>query len=174
MTLRVARSAVLLLTGLATIILNQIMTGYPALFGIALTVGALLTVSWLFIHFNEPFDPFLIMELVADGFAGIVIFTYPHSGELFFMIVFSFWIVFMGILFLGSGVIRQQKKDKLAVYLISGIMLVVLGFVTINYTSENMGSVNYLIGFATVVYSVINIYLLMSKKRGPHPPPGAK
>jgi uncharacterized membrane protein HdeD (DUF308 family) len=165
MTLRIARSIIILLSGIAAVAFNQIMTGYSALFGITLSVSALLTVAYLFIHLDEEFNPKMIMELIADGFAGIVIFTYPQSNEAFFMVVFSFWIVFMGALYLSSGLSNLQNKDKMPPYLLTGIILVVLGFVIINYVSESINSVNYLIGFAMIIYSAVNIYLYFSKKR---------
>ena len=164
MSLRIARSAVLLFSGIAAIAFNQMMTGYSALFGITLSVSALLTVTWLFIHLDKEFNPKVIMELIADGFAGIVIFTYPHSGELFFTIVFSFWIVFMGALYLSSGMANLKEKDSLPLYLLTGIILIVLGFIIINFKSESMSSVYYLIGFAMIIYASANIYLYLGKK----------
>lgn len=164
MSLRIARSVLLLLTGIAGIAFNQIMGGFSALFGIALSISALLTVSYLFIHLNKEFNPKIILELIADAFSGIVIFTYPHSDEAFYMVVFSFWIVMMGGLFLSGAVRHLKNKETLPVYLLAGIMLIVLGFIIINYTSETINSVNYLIGFAMIIYSGINIYLYLHKK----------
>jgi uncharacterized membrane protein HdeD (DUF308 family) len=164
MTLRIARSIVILLSGIAAIAFNQIMTGYSAIFGITLSISALLTVAYLFINFDKDFNPKVILELITDGFSGIVIFTYPQSNEAFFMIVFSFWVVFMGALFLNSAIIKIKDKESLPVYILSGIILIVLGFVIINYTSESINSVNYLIGFAMIIYSIINIYLYFTKK----------
>lgn len=164
MSLRIARSIVILLSGIAAVSFNQIMTGYSAIFGITLSISALLTVAYLFIHFDKELNPKVITELISDGFAGIVIFTYPQSDEAFFMIVFSFWIVFMGALLLNGAITKMTDKESLPVYLLSGIVLIVLGFVIINYTSEHINSVNYLIGFAMVVYAVINIYLYITKK----------
>jgi uncharacterized membrane protein HdeD (DUF308 family) len=71
----------------------------------------------------------------------------------------------MGALYLSSGLSDLQNKDKMPLYLLTGIILVVLGFVIINYVSENINSVNYLIGFAMIIYSAVNIYLYLSKKK---------
>jgi len=124
----------------------------------------MLTVAYLFINFDKEFNPKVIMELITDGFSGIVIFTYPQSDEAFFMVVFSFWIVFMGALYLSSGIANLNNKESLPVYLLTGIILIVLGFIIINYVSESINSVNYLIGFAMIIYAVINIYLYLTKK----------
>ncbi|MCF6171026.1 MAG: DUF308 domain-containing protein [Bacteroidales bacterium] len=164
MSLRIVRSAVLLLSGIAAIAFNQIMTGYSALFGITLSISALITVVHLFINFDKTFNPKVIMELVIDGFAGIIIFTYPHSGELFFLIVFSFWLVFMGALYLSSGLANPKEKDTFPLHLLTGIILIVLGFIIINYSSERMNSVYYLIGFAMIIYASANLYLFLDKK----------
>ena len=164
MALRISRSIIILISGIAAVALNQIMTGYSAFFGITLSISALLTVAYLFIHFDKEFNPKMIMELVADGFAGIVIFTYPQSNEAFFMVVFSFWIVFMGALFLSSGLANLRNKESLPLYLLAGIVLIVLGFVIINYVSDSINSVNYLIGFAMIIYAVVNIYIYRTKK----------
>lgn len=164
MSLRIARSIVLLLAGISAIAFNHMMSGFSILFGITLSISAMLTVAYFFINFDKEFNPKVIMELIADGFTGIVIFTYPHSGELFFMIVFAFWIVFMGALYLSSGIANLNDKDSLPIYLLTGIILIVLGFIIINYTSENMDSVNYLIGFAMIIYASVNTYLYFTKK----------
>jgi len=166
MNLRIARSIVILLSGIAAVAFNQIMTGYSAFFGITLSIAALITVAYLFIHFDKEFDQKMIMELIADGFSGIVIFTYPQSNEAFFMIVFSFWIVFMGALFLSTAVANLKNKDSLPLFLLTGVILIVLGFVIINYVSDSINSVNYLIGFAMIIYSSVNTYLYLTKKRG--------
>jgi len=134
------------------------------MFAITLSISAMLTVAYLFINFDKEFNPKVIMELITDGFSGIVIFTYPQSDEAFFMVVFSFWIVFMGALYLSSGIANLNNKESLPVYLLTGIILIVLGFIIINYVSESINSVNYLIGFAMIIYAVINIYLYLTKK----------
>ena len=164
MSLRITRSIIILLSGIAAIALNQTMTGYSVMFGITLSISALITVAYLFVNFDKTFNPKVIMELIADGFGGIVIFTYPHSGELFFVIVFAFWLVFMGALYMNSAIASLNDKDTLPLYLLTGIILIVLGFIIINYTSENMNSVNYLIGFAMIIYASINNYLYFTKK----------
>ena len=164
MSLRIARSIVILLSGISAVAFNHMMNGFSVMFGIMLSISAMLTVAYLFVNFDKAFNPKVIMELISDGFAGIVIFTYPHSGELFFIIVFAFWIVFMGALYLSSGIANLNDKDALPLYLLTGIILIVLGFIIINYTSENMNSVNYLIGFAMIIYASINNYLYFTKK----------
>lgn len=165
MSLRISRSILLLLTGIAGIAFNQIMDGFSALFGIALSISALLTVAYLFINLNKELNSKVVLELIADGFAGIVIFTYPQSNESFFMIVFSFWIVMMGGLFLSASIQHLRNKETLPTYLLTGIILIVLGFIIINYSSETLNSVNYLIGFAMIIYTGINIFLYLRSKK---------
>ena len=164
MSLRIARSAVILISGISAITFNSMMSGFSFMFAITLSISAMLTVAYLFINFDKEFNPKVIMELITDGFSGIVIFTYPQSDEAFFMVVFSFWIVFMGALYLSSGIANLNNKESLPVYLLTGIILIVLGFIIINYVSESINSVNYLIGFAMIIYAVINIYLYLTKK----------
>lgn len=163
-SLRTIRFLILLLAGLAAIFLNQKVDGFSGLFGIALTLSAALTVIFLFLQFDKAINEKVVMELIADGFSGIVIFTYPQSDENFFLIVFSFWIVWMGILCLASGLLDKKHEKLMWLYTLLGIMFVVFGFVIMNYTSEMFNSVIYLVGFVLTIYSIFGLYTIIKRK----------
>lgn len=163
-SLRTIRFLILLLAGLAAIFLNQKVDGFSGLFGIVLTLSAALTVIFLFLQFDKAINEKVVMELIADGFSGIVIFTYPQSDENFFLIVFSFWIVWMGILCLASGLLDKKHEKLMWLYTLLGIMFVVFGFVIMNYTSEMFNSVIYLVGFILAIYSIFGLYTIIKRK----------
>jgi len=164
LSLRTIRFVILLLAGLAAIFLNQKMNGFSALFAISLSISAALTVIFLFFNFDKQINDKVIMELIADGFAGIVLFTYPQSDERFFLIVFSFWIAWMGILYLTSGLLDKKNEKMMWLYTLIGIMLIILGFVILNYSTEMLSSIIYLVGFTLVIYSSFGLYFNLLKK----------
>ncbi|MEJ2595304.1 MAG: DUF308 domain-containing protein [bacterium] len=162
---RKARSFALLFAGLLALGLSHTMDGYAVVFGIALVVSAAFTLVYVFLHFDEKINPKIVMEMIADGFSGLVIFTYPYSDERFLMIVFAFWIVFMAAMLLTSGLMDESKKDRMWTYTLTGIVLLVLGFVIMHYNEESMGSVLYLIGFTILFLAGVNLYLMYGMKR---------
>ena len=164
LSLRIIRFVILLLAGLAAIFLNQKMNGFSALFAISLSISAALTVIFLFFYFDKQINDKVIMELISDGFAGIVLFTYPQSDERFFLIVFSFWIAWMGILYLTSGLLDKKNEKMMWLYTLIGIMLIILGFVILNYSTEMLSSVIYLVGFTLIIYSSLGFYSNLLRK----------
>lgn len=164
LTLRTMRFAILLIAGFAAIFLNQNAGGFSWVFGITLTISAALTVIYLFLQFDKQISQKIVMELIADGFSGIILFTYPQSDESFFLIVFSFWIVWMGILCLTSGLLEKQYEKLMWLYTLLGIMFIVLGFIIMNYNEEMLNSVIYLVGFTLIMYSVFGLYSNIIRK----------
>lgn len=164
LTLRTMRFAILLIAGFAAIFLNQNAGGFSWVFGITLTISTALTVIYLFLQFDKQISQKIVMELIADGFSGIILFTYPQSDESFFLIVFSFWIVWMGILCLTSGLLEKQYEKLMWLYTLLGIMFIVLGFIIMNYNEEMLNSVIYLVGFTLIMYSVFGLYSNIIRK----------
>ena len=163
-SLRTIRLFVLLLAGLSAVFLNNTMTGFPVLFAVALAISAGLTVIYIFLNFDKQLNEKLIMELIADGFSGMVLFTYPFSDERFFLIVFAFWIAWSGTLWLTSGFFNPAKKNMMWFYILAGIVFIVLGFVLMNYTQEMINSAIYVIGFSLILYGAFGLYLKLVKK----------
>lgn len=164
LNLRSFRFLLLFLVGIVAIFLNQKVDGFSVLFGITLMISAGLTVLFLFLQFDKPINEKIVMELIADGFSGIVIFTYPQSDERFFLVVFSFWIVWMGMLCLVSGLLDKKHEKMMWLYTLLGIMFIVFGFIIMNYTSEMLSSIIYLIGFVTTIYGIFGLYNFLFKK----------
>lgn len=164
LSLRIIRFVILLLAGLAAIFLNQKMNGFSALLAISLSISAALTVIFLFFNFDKQINDKVIMELISDGFAGIVLFTYPQSDERFFLIVFSFWIAWMGILYLTSGLLDKKNEKMMWLFTLIGIILIILGFVILNYSTEMLSSVIYLVGFTLIIYSSLGFYSNLLRK----------
>lgn len=165
MSLRKARSYLLLFAGLLAIGLSHTMDGYAVVFGISLVVSATTTMMYIFLHFDETINQKIVIEMIADGFTGLVIFTYPSSDQYFLLIAFAFWIVLMGSLLVTSGLMEERNKDFMWVYTLVGIMMMVLGFVTMHYEKEFMDSVLYLMGFSLIIYSGLNLFLMFKGKR---------
>ena len=165
MSLRKARSFILLFAGLLAIGLSHTMDGFAVVLGVSLLTSSALTLVYVFLHFDENINPKVVMEMIADGFSGLVIFTYPISNPDFLLIVFSFWIVIMGMLYLTSGLMDERNKDMLWSYALTGIVLMVLGFVVLHYDAAFKSSVLYVVGFTLMIYSGMNLYVLYKRKR---------
>lgn len=161
---RKARFVILLFAGLLALGLSHTMDGFSVVLGVSLLVSSALTLVYVFLHFDENINPMVVMEMITDGFSGLVIFTYPVSNDDFLLIVFSFWIVFMGILLLTSGLLDERNKDYLWLYTLVGIVLMVLGFVVMHYDASYKSSVLYVVGFTLIIYSGMNMYLLIKRK----------
>ena len=126
---RKARSFILLFAGLLALGLSHTIDGYAVVFGMSLVVSAAMTLVYIFLHFDETINQKIVIEMIADAFAGLVIFTYPYSDQNFLLIVFAFWIVLMGSLLLTSGLMEERNKDFMWFYALVGIVMIMLGFV---------------------------------------------
>ncbi len=156
---RIARSVIYTLMAIATIGLTLSVKEFGIYFGIIMMIGAATTVLYLFIHFSEHVNEKVIIELAADIFAGLIVFTYPVPDDRFFMLNFSFWIAIMGMIHLATGLFDKSKSQYFWLFSLSGIMMLVFGFIIVNYNTDFLGSVAYLIGIVLLYYSGLNLYL---------------
>ena len=161
---RKARSFVLLIAGLLALGLSHTMDGYAVVFGISLVVSSALTLVYIFLHFDEKINQKIMLEMIMDGFSGIILFTYAQSDQAFLSLVFSFWIMVMGTLLVTSGLMDENHKPFMWSYTLIGIILMVLGFVVMHYETEYLKSILYLIGFTLIIYSATNIYMFYKRK----------
>ncbi len=162
--LRKARSILLFLAGLLPLTVSLSSEGFAMMLGIALIVSATLTAIFLFLNFDKKLNQKVLMEGLVDAFAGLVLFTYPQSLDPFLLINFSFWSFFMGVLFLAAGLFDSWNKAFLWIYSLMGIMMVVFGFVLLNYEPDKTVSAFYLVSFVLLFYGVSNLYLMYRKK----------
>ena len=160
---RIARTVIFALMAIATLALTLSVKEFGIYFGIVLMIGAATTILYLFLHFDEHVDQKIIIELAADIFAGIIVFTYPVPDDRFFMLDFAFWIAIMGMIHLATGIFDKSKVKYFWLFTLSGIMLMVFGFLIVNYSTDYLGSVAYLIGIVLLYYSVLNLYLIKNK-----------
>lgn len=161
---RKARAFILLLSGLLALAINHTLDGFSVVFAISLLISSTLTLIYVFLNFDTTINQKIVMEMMVDGFSGLVIFTYPESNQNFFLIVFSFWIVFMGILITTSGLMEEKNKKFLWAYALVGIVSIMLGFVVLNYDQAYMSSVLYLVGFTLLIYSGMSLYIFLKRK----------
>lgn len=157
---RIARSVILALYGIIAIALSLSVIEFGMYFGVILMISAALTAIYLFIHFSGKIDQKVIIEGIADGFAGLVVFTFPEPNVRFFMIDFSFWIAIMGALYFVRGIYNSKKSNYMWLYLLSGIIMIVIGFIIMNYSTDYIGSVSYLIGLILTYYAILNAFSL--------------
>jgi len=162
---RYTRSIILLILGILSLSLQGNINGLSLYFGIALITSAAMTLIYMFLHFDEHMAKEIIIELLVDGFSGLIIFTYPHSDNQFFTVVFSFWIFIMGALMLTAGLLNKQNKDFLWSYILLGIFFLVSGFSIMHVTAETAGILSYYIGFVLVIYSVAQLWLIAKRKQ---------
>ncbi|RLD90566.1 MAG: hypothetical protein DRJ09_03910 [Bacteroidetes bacterium] len=115
-------------------------------------------------HFDESVTRELIAEMIVDAFTGLIIFTYPHSDNEFYLIIFSFWLTIMGTFMLTSGLLSKHNKEYLWLFILLGISYIVAGFSIMNVSQESSGLINYFIGFVLIIYSVSNGALIIKRK----------
>ena len=163
--LRNLRLFVLLAAGILAVTLNNTIEGFSVVFGLALIVSSALTVIFIFLNFDKDINQKIVMEMIMDGFSGLVLFTYPESGQNFFLIIFAFWIAVMGIFLLTSGLMDEDHKPFLWLYTLTGIIMLVLGFVIMNYNEAYMSSIMYLVGFTMIIYTGTELYLTFKRHR---------
>jgi len=161
---RYTKYTLLALLAIVTLALKLPIHEFGIYFGILLLVGVALSTIYLFLHFDENVNQKLIIEIGIDAFAGLIIFTNPEPNVRFFLIDFSFWIVVMGMLHFVSGLFDHKNSNLFWLYLISGIMLVIFGFIILNYSTNQLGSVIYLIGIVLFYYAMLNIFLIHKNK----------
>jgi len=162
---RIARSIIYLALGVLALTLQGNINGLSIYFGVAAVTAAGMSLIYLFLHFDESMARENIIEMMMDGFSGLIIFTYPQSDNQFFIIVFSFWIAIVGVLMLTSGLFNKSNKDFLWFYALLGISYIVSGFSIMHVTKETSGMIGYLIGFVLIIYSGANIWLLTKRKQ---------
>jgi len=161
---RYTKYALLTILAITMMVLSLTIQEFGIYFGVLLLAGAALSTIYLFIHFDENINEKVIIELAIDGFAGLIIFTYPQPDARFFMLDFSFWIAIMGMLHLASGIFDKKNNKLFWLYILSGIMLIVFGFIILNYNTDYLGSVVYLIAIVLAYYGLLNIYLTHKNK----------
>jgi len=164
LNLRATRLFILLIAGILAITLNNSIQGFPVIFGISLIISSGITVIYIFLNFDKNINQKIVMEMIMDGFSGLVIFTYPESNQKFFLIVFAFWIAVMGILILTSGLMDEKHKSFLWLYTMTGIIMMVLGFTALHYDEAYMNSILYLVGFTLLIYTGSGLYLFFKRK----------
>lgn len=156
---RYTKYILLTILALATFILTLSIQEFGIYFGVLLLIGAALSAVYLFIHFDENINEKIILELAIDGFAGLIVFTYPEPDARFFMLDFSFWIAIMGMLHLAAGLFEHRNSKYFWLFVLSGIMMIVFGFIILNYNTDYIGSVVYLIAIVLIYYALLNLYL---------------
>lgn len=166
----IIRALLLLIVAAAGLFLELTINEFGFFFGISLLLGAALTAMSLFLSFDKQINEKNLMEPIMDGFAGLVILTYPEVSSRFVLSDFSFWIAMMGILYLNSGFFNHQSSKFFWLYILTGLALIVFGFVIINYATEFLSSISYLMSFAAVIYSLVVIYLSLARSKAPLQP----
>ena len=159
----VIRSSLLVIIAFASLLLSMTINEFGFFFGVALLIGGALTAIYLFIHFDETLNEKVIMEALIDVFAGLVILTFPEISQRFVLVDFAFWIAMMGILYLSGGFFNHKKSNYFWLYVLSGLALIIFGFIVMNYNPETLGSVNYLMSFAIILYGIVGIYLAIAR-----------
>ncbi len=162
---RISRAALLLIPALLLFFTHINLAGTSIVFGVVVLLGAFSTMLYLFFHFDKTINSKILMEGLADAFFGLVLFTYPHPTSSFFLIIFSSWIFFMGVLILVSGLVNMEDSDYFWLYILAGITFVAMGFVILNYNPQFKQSVPVLLGIVLVLYSGVHLFLLLKRKR---------
>ena len=162
--LRYTRSLLFLLPAVLALTTDTSLEGLSIAFGVAALTGAFATMIYLFLHFDEKLNDKIIMELLADAFFGLILFTYPVPDGRFFLLVFSAWIFVMGLLFVTRGLDKTGIESFYWFYLLTGITYIAIAFVITNYNPDLMPMVPFVLGIVLAIYSVVNIYLMIKRR----------
>jgi len=166
---RITRSVLIFFPALFQLTTQISNEGLSFAFAGVLLAGAFLTLIYLFLHFDEFINPKLVMELLSDAFVGIVLVTFPSPSPAFaqryFLIMFSVWLFINGMLTTVSGIMDNENKNLLWLYTLTGVAYIAMGFVIMNYDAMVLSSAMWLVSFMLIIYSGINIYLLLSRKK---------
>lgn len=163
----IVRSSILMVIAFLSLLLSLTINEFGFFFGVALLIGAALSAIYLFVHFDEQVNEKVIMEPLMDGFAGLVILTFPEISQRFILTDFAFWIAMMGILSLSTGFFNHKNARYFWLYILTGLIYVTFGFTIMNYNSEFINSVTYSMSFALFIYGTTNIYLAIKRKKIP-------
>lgn len=163
----IIRFSLFVIIAFASLLLSMTINEFGFFFGVALLIGGSLTAIYLFIHFDETLNEKVIMEALIDVFAGLVLLTFPEISQRFVLVDFAFWIAMMGILYLSGGFFNHKKSNYFWLYVLTGLALIIFGFIVMNYNPETLGSVNYLMSFAIILYGIVGIYLAIARKKVP-------
>ena len=161
---RITRAALLLIPAVLIFSTHISLDGVSIVFGASVLTGAFATMLYLFFHFDEKVNTKIMMEGLADAFFGVVLFTYPNPDSKFFLIIFSVWIFYMGTLLLVSGLSTMERTKYFWLYILAGITFLAVGFVIMNYNPAFKASVPSLVAIVLVIYSSVNLYLLLKRK----------
>jgi uncharacterized membrane protein HdeD (DUF308 family) len=162
---RITRASLLLIPAILLFFRTISLQGASIIFGLVILLGAFATMLYLFFHFDKKICAGLLMEGLTDAFFGLILFTYPHPSGLFFLIIFSSWIFFMGTLQLVTGLITMENSDYFWLYILAGVTFVSVGFVIMNYNPSFRETIHYLLGIVLVLYSGFNLFLLLKRKK---------
>ncbi len=164
LALRYIRSLLFLFPAGMALATNASLEGLSIAFGIVALTGAFATTIYLFLHFDEKLNDKIVMELLADAFFGLILFTYPNPDGRFFLLVFSAWIFIMGLLFITRGLTKAGIENFYWFYLLTGITYIIAAFVITNYNPDFMATIPFVLGIVLVVYSFVNMYLMVKRK----------
>jgi uncharacterized membrane protein HdeD (DUF308 family) len=162
---RISRAVLLLIPAVLLLFTHITLAGTSIVFGVAILLGAFSTMLYLFFHFDKTINSKILMEGLTDAFFGLVLFTYPNPTGRFFLIVFSAWIFFMGVLILVSGLIQMEESNLFWLYILSGITFVAIGFVILNYNPAMKAAVPVLLAIVLLLYSGTHLFLLLKRKK---------
>ena len=162
---RITRAALLFIPALLLLFTHISLSGVSFAFGIVVLLSAFATMLYLFFHFDKTINAKIILEGLADAFFGLVLFTYPVPDKQFFLIIFSSWIFIMGALLLVEGIVNRIDSKNFWIYILAGITFPAMGFVIMNYNPRFQESVPLLIAIIWILYSSINLYLLLKTKK---------
>ncbi len=162
---RISRAALMLIPALLLFLTKISLPGISIVFGVVILLGAFSTMLYLFFHFDKNINSKILMEGLADAFFGLVLFTYPHPDNAFFLIIFSSWIFIMGVLLLVSGLVTMENSDFFWFYILAGITYIAMGFVIMNYNPGLQASIPALIGIILTLLSGTYLYLLIRRKK---------
>lgn len=162
---RIARGVLYFVLGLLALSLGGKIDGLSIYFGMAAITAAALTLVYLFLHFDEDMPRETVLELLMDGFGGLIIFTYPYSNNQFFIFVFSIWIATMGSLVLTSGLFSRYNKENMWLYILFGISFIVSGFSILHVPMEESSLATYFISFVLIIYGALQLWELLKNKK---------
>ncbi len=171
---RITRAILFFIPAVLAMSTQTTLGGLSFVFAGTLFFGALITLIYLFLHFDEFVNPKIIMELLTDAFAGVVLITFPlHNGNLamrYFLIIFSVWLFANGMFLAVSGIMDKENKPWFWLFVLVGIAYISMAFVIMNYNPEYISSAKWLVAFMMIIYGTIALFMLIVRKKDYFPP----
>jgi uncharacterized membrane protein HdeD (DUF308 family) len=155
-----------LIKGIILILLSFFVFGNPvsALMGLVLYIGIATLATGIFLIIVSLSGPkeenwgWRLAEGIIDLIFGFVLLSNPGISAAVLPFVVGFWVIFSGILtFVGSFTAKKEGDSSWWMNLISGILIIIIGYIITNNFFVGAVAITFWIGLGFLIAGVISI-----------------